>query len=215
VKTAISGGTPRQQAAVREAANEWTKHANLRFDFVPSAEREHADIRVTLSDDAESWSYLGTAALGIADSEPTMTIGTAGGATPEVVRATALREFGRLINEHQNPNARIRWNRDAILKEMKDQGWDEATVDSQFFQRDPLRDYRPFDPSSIMMYNFPASWTLDGKGFSAGTALSASDKKFVAELYPRAKAEVRAVSAVHAPRPRKVKKAKKKSAKRK
>ncbi len=166
VKTAISGGTPRQQAAVREAANEWTKHANLRFDFVPPAEREQADIRVTLSDDAESWSYLGTAALGIADSEPTMTIGTAGGATPEAVRATALREFGHalgLINEHQNPNARIRWNRDAILKEMKDQGWDEATVDSQFFQRDPLRDYRPFDPSSIMMYNFPASWTLDGK----------------------------------------------------
>jgi serralysin len=46
-----------------------------------------------------------------------------------------------------------------------------------------LTNYTAVDPTSIMMYPFPAKWTLDG--FSAGlnTDLSATDKRFIHEQY--------------------------------
>jgi hypothetical protein len=44
-----------------------------------------------------------------------------------------------------------------------------------------------FDPDSIMLYFFPASWTVNGIGTAANEVLSALDKSFIAgaKMYPR------------------------------
>jgi hypothetical protein len=44
-----------------------------------------------------------------------------------------------------------------------------------------------FDPKSIMLYFFPASWTLNGIGTDANEVLSRLDKEFIAgaRMYPR------------------------------
>jgi hypothetical protein len=44
-----------------------------------------------------------------------------------------------------------------------------------------------FDPDSIMLYAFPASWTLNGVATHANDVLSTLDKSFVsgASMYPR------------------------------
>jgi hypothetical protein len=66
--------------------------------------------------------------------------------------------------------------------------WDEATT-----RHNILRKYKvdqingtDFDPDSIMLYFFPASWTLNGIGTKANEVLSAMDTAFVAgaTMYP-------------------------------
>ena len=41
------------------------------------------------------------------------------------------------------------------------------------------------DPLSIMMYPIPRSWTLDGTSAGLNSELSAKDKAFIAENYPK------------------------------
>lgn len=43
----------------------------------------------------------------------------------------------------------------------------------------------PYDPESIMSYAHPSSWFTDGREVKGGKTLSESDKRFIAELYPR------------------------------
>ena len=49
-----------------------------------------------------------------------------------------------------------------------------------------------FDPKSIMLYFFPAEWTVNGVGTSANEVLSTLDKQFIAgaKMYPRTGATV-------------------------
>jgi hypothetical protein len=41
------------------------------------------------------------------------------------------------------------------------------------------------DPTSIMMYSFPAFWTTNNVGTPWNTTLSTSDRQFISMLYPR------------------------------
>jgi hypothetical protein len=67
--------------------------------------------------------------------------------------------------------------------------WDEQTV-----RHNVLRKYSVdqvngtvFDPDSIMLYFFPASWTLNGIATKANDVLSDLDKQFIAgaKMYPK------------------------------
>jgi hypothetical protein len=53
------------------------------------------------------------------------------------------------------------------------------------YRQDQIRS-TAFDPSSIMLYAFPARWTLNGVGTNENNSLSATDKAFVgaAQMYP-------------------------------
>jgi hypothetical protein len=108
---------------------------------------------------------------------------------------TAGHEFGHAIglaHEHQNPAGGIQWNEEVVLREAAKSPnfWDEATT-----RHNILRKYSAaqingtaFDPASIMLYFFPASWTLNGIGTKANEVLSAMDKAFIAgaKMYPKA-----------------------------
>ena len=182
------GGSPTLKERVKNVALVWTTIANLRFDFVQEGD---ADIRIAFEQGRGSWSYLGTVALQIDPSEPTMNYGwLTDDSTDDQVRRVVLHEFGHalgLIHEHQNPNRAIQWNRDAVINDLQGppNNWDLETIENNMFRKyDPASVHSsPVDADSIMMYPIPLSWTLDG--FSAGlnTDLTETDKQIVRESY--------------------------------
>ena len=100
---------------------------------------------------------------------------------------TAAHEFGHAIglaHEHQNPAGGIQWNEAVVIRELggPPNFWDEAKA-----RHNVLRKYSAdqvngtkFDPDSIMLYFFPAEWTINGIGTKANEVLSDFDKAFAA-----------------------------------
>ena len=185
------GGSAALRARVRAAAEDWTQHANLSFSFV---EADAADIRVAFMPGEGSWSYVGKACRRIDPTEPTMNFGWLDDASSdEEVRSVVLHEFGHaigLVHEHQNPRDRIRWDREAVIRDLSGppNNWDDATIEHNMFKayREGETIASAADASSIMMYPIPASWT-EGGYFSAGfnSRLSHDDRAMAREAYPR------------------------------
>jgi serralysin len=185
-------GDSRLQNRVQQVAREWTGPgmANLTLNFVPDS--EDADIRIAFAQGNGSWSYLGTTCLQILASEPTMNYGwLTPESTDQELRRVVLHEFGHalgLIHEHQNPRRAVRWNEDAVIRDLSGppNNWDVETIRHNVLNRYAKQDVTStnVDGKSIMMYPIPAAWTLDG--FSAGFngELSESDKRFIRRNYP-------------------------------
>jgi hypothetical protein len=185
LRVRFMGGTPTEQNIARQQAEWWAQVANLKFDFNDAL---NAEIRIAFDRNDGAWSYVGTDCRGIPLNEPTMNLGFLDG-------GTAGHEFGHAIglaHEHQNPAGGIQWNEDVVIREAAKSPnfWDEATT-----RHNILRKYSAaqvngtaFDPDSIMLYFFPASWTLNGIGTKANEVLSAMDRAFVAgaKMYPKA-----------------------------
>ncbi len=169
-------GTADQHQIVKRYAPQWTDHANLKFEFVDDVD---ADIRIALADDG-AWSFVGTDAKGIHVSRPTMNFGW-------LDEAVVLHEFGHAIglaHEHQNPEGGMQWNEDAVIRDLSGPPnfWDEPTIRHNVlnkYQHDQVNGTE-FDPESVMLYSFPASWTLDGFHHASNTKLSSVDQSFVA-----------------------------------
>lgn len=186
------GGNPALHKKIEQVAQEWTKYANIHFVFDSSP---NAEIRIGFADPG-AWSYIGTDALAIPKDQPTMNFGILANSrlSEEDFRRTVLHEFGHvfgLIHEHQNPNANIPWNKEAVYKEFEGPPnyWDRNTINANFFTQ-YKGDYRPkFDPQSIMMIIPIPKRFLMGNDFQPITELSSvlseSDKEFISTLYPR------------------------------
>ena len=122
----------------------------------------NAEIRTSFDSQDRAWSYIGTDCRSILLNEATMNLGFLDG-------GTAAHEFGHAIglaHEHQNPAGGIEWNEEVVIRECAKSPnfWDEETT-----RHNVLRKYSvdqingtDFDPKSIMLYFFPASWTLNG-----------------------------------------------------
>lgn len=182
-------GTPELHQKIEQWAQEWTRSgANIKllFDNSPDAE-----IRVGFNDKLGSWSYIGTDALAVSKDQPTINLGFFR-QSEEVFRRSVLHEFGHvfgLIHEHQNPKAKIPWNKEVLYKtfSIPPNHWSRAQVDANFFNQ-YKGEYREFDPRSIMMIStIPKEW-LRGDSFQPilelATALSESDKELIRNLYP-------------------------------
>jgi len=184
LRVRFMAGTPAEKAVAREQAGWWVQVANLKLNFNDAPD---AEIRITFDPGDGAWSYVGTDCRGIPTNEPTMNLGFLDG-------GTAAHEFGHAIglaHEHQNPAGGIQWNEQLVITELAKSPnfWDEATA-----RHNVLRKYSAdqingtgFDPDAIMLYFFPASWTLNGIGTKANEILSRIDKEFVAgaKMYPK------------------------------
>jgi len=184
LRVRFMSGTPAEQAVAREQAGWWAAVANLKFDFNDAPD---AEIRIAFDPNDGAWSYVGTDCRGIPVNHPTMNLGFLDG-------GTAGHEFGHAIglaHEHQNPAGGIQWNEQVVIAELAKppNSWDEDKV-----RHNVLRKYSvdqingtEFDPNSIMLYFFPASWTLNGIATKANDVLSDLDKQFIAgaKMYPK------------------------------
>lgn len=178
------GGTATQQNIARVQAGWWSAVANLKFDFNNAP---NAEIRISFDPQDGAWSYVGTDCRGIPLNQATMNLGFQDG-------GTSAHEFGHAIglaHEHQNPAGGIQWNEQVVIRELAKSPnfWDEATARHNVlfkYKADQVNG-TAFDPNSIMLYFFPASWTLNGIATKANDVLSTMDKQFAsgAKMYPK------------------------------
>lgn len=178
------GGSASQQAIAREEAGWWTQHANLKFDFNNAPD---AEIRISYDSNDGAWSYVGTDAKGIPAGQATMNLGFLDG-------GTAGHEFGHAIglaHEHQNPDGGIQWNEAVVIKALggPPNNWPPDQARHNVLEKYTANQIRgtKFDPKSIMLYFFPADWTLNGIATTQNEILSPTDKAFVAsaQMYPK------------------------------
>jgi hypothetical protein len=178
------GGSASEKVIAKEQANWWTEHANLKFEF---DDAPNAEIRISFDSNDGAWSYVGTDARGIPLNQPTMNLGFLDG-------GTAGHEFGHAIglaHEHQNPAGGIQWNEPVVIAALggPPNFWDEATTRHNVLAKYAVDQINGtgFDIDSIMLYFFPAEWTLNGIATKQNDILSALDKSFAAsaKMYPK------------------------------
>ena len=176
------------QNKVIKYANEWSKYANIKFDFVSSGA---ADIRISFKRSG-SWSHLGPCIPSHLDqNDPTMNFGwLTPNSTDQEYSRVILHEFGHalgFVHEHQNPSTKIPWNKDAVIKYYTEElDWKEEDVESNIFAkyREEETNFSQHDKTSIMHYSIPNELTIDEYTVPWNTQLSALDKEFASFLYP-------------------------------
>lgn len=181
LKVGFFGGNATQKAAVKQYAAEWSKYANIKFDFESFGPY---DIRVAFNPNGGAWSYVGTDCKFIPLAEPTMNLGWMG---QDVVQ----HEFGHALglnHEHQNPNGGICWNEANVLKDLSGppNNWSEQVIRHNVLNRLDVDQVEtsPWDALSIMHYNIPATWVCSGVEIQGGRTISQQDQYFIAMQYP-------------------------------
>lgn len=178
------------QEKVTSIAKEWEQVTNLTLRFVTSGA---AEIRISFEDKGFSWSTVGTDALTVPGSQPTMNYGWLEPTTSTQEYQRVVRhEFGHalgMIHEHQNPAAQgqIPWDRPKVYAYYAQQGWSQEDVDFNIFQTyaEELTNHTQFDPTSIMQYAVPDALTIGSYAIGWNIALSALDREFMLRQYPR------------------------------
>jgi len=111
-------------------------------------------------------------------------------------KTTALHEIGHvigLLHEHQNPNAGIVWNEQAVIDNLSGppNNWDKDAIEHNVlykYQQSELQASTTFDANSIMEYEFGPGLILQPVQYSNGLTpigtISDLDKQLVSSLYP-------------------------------
>jgi len=184
IRIKLIDGTQEQKNMVQRIAPEWTKHANLSFEFTDDTD---AEIRVTFNPNAGNWSFEGTNSLNISGDVATMNFS-------KLDQGVILHQFGHMIglgHEFQVPEGGIYWNEKAIIEELSGPPnfWTIEIIRHFIINKYSHNQINgpEFDQESIMLYSFPTNWTLDGFHNEQNTGLSEKDKAFVASemMYPK------------------------------
>jgi Bacterial pre-peptidase C-terminal domain/Astacin (Peptidase family M12A) len=184
------GGAHELQTRVEKVAQEWSQYANinLQFGVYPNAE-----LRIAF-EPGGSWSYVGTDALAIGQSEQTMNFGwLTPTSTDDELGRVVRHEMGHAlgaIHEHQSPAANIPWDREAVYRYYSGppNNWTRAQIDQNIFQKysGTMTNFSAFDRNSIMLYAIPNELTLGDYEVGWNRVLSMTDKEFMSGQYPGA-----------------------------
>lgn len=183
-------GSSSLQRRVLRFAQLWSAYANMSFEAY--GERD-AEIRIAFREHDGAWAYVGTDCLKVPHDEPTINfVGLREENSIVGFEAQVVSSFGRvlgLLNEHNNPDAAIRWNKKKVYETLgaAPNLWSKGHIDGFFFwvwSRDLFPIQKPFDPDSIMAPVLPAEFMLDGSGMGRSFSLSPGDKEFISRLYP-------------------------------
>jgi hypothetical protein len=171
LRVRMTGGSAMVRSKVRQFAQEWTKYANIRFQFVDDA--SPAEIRISFQKGKGNWSSVGRDALGVPFDGPTMNFSDlSDDSTDDDYGYYVLHEFGHalgLIHEHQSPAAGIAWDKEKVYKfykESQDPPWDKDKVDRNMFDRlsAASTNFSAYDRTSIMHYAYGSDLLLSGTG---------------------------------------------------
>ncbi|MCX6180859.1 MAG: matrixin family metalloprotease [Bacteroidetes bacterium] len=196
IRIKFIGGTTFQQNKVKEYAAQWTKEANLKFEFfstVPTLPNPffRSDIKITFDPNDGDWSVLGTQCKDIAQTKGSMNFSWTATTSETRIRRVVLHEFGHalgLIHEHMSPSANISWDKPKAYAYFgaSPSNWDKAKVDRVVLNKETASttNYTAYDNSSIMLYSFPDSLTTNGYSAPYNTELSYNDKKYIGRNYP-------------------------------
>lgn len=187
-------GADEQKESVNKAFKKW-KQQRIGLEFVKVDNSEDAEIRIGF-EKGGSWSVIGRNAIDLNWSHTKRTMNFGWDLTTPYGRDTALHEIGHAIgfpHEHQNPNAGIVWDEDAVYAYFK--GYPNEWNEEQTYNN-VLRKISPsevegsnWDKNSIMHYSFNAGLIISPEEYQTNPlipspGLSAIDIKEVKKFYP-------------------------------
>jgi len=180
-------------AAVDTAFEAWAS-LGICLSFRKAAQPGDAMVRIGFDPGDGSWSYVGRDVLNVKEpTQRTMNFGWA--LTTPYGRDTALHEIGHTLgleHEHQNPNAGITWNTQAVIDYFSGppNNWQQSQIEWNILRKIPVSEIKGtnWDPDSVMEYQFEAGLIQAPAQYQAGLApkggLSQADKSWVLASYP-------------------------------
>jgi len=186
-------GSNADLAEVDTAFKAWAG-LGIGLSFRKAALPGDAMVRIGFDPGDGSWSYVGRDVLTVKDpAQRTMNFGWA--LNTPYGRDTALHEIGHTLgleHEHQNPNAGITWNTQAVIDYFSGppNNWQQSQIEWNILRKIPVSQVKGtnWDPDSVMEYQFEAGLIQAPPKYQAGLlpkgGLSAADKSWVQESYP-------------------------------
>lgn len=190
LKVRFLDGTAEQKKKVAEWAGEWCMYANLLFTF--GSIGDDADILLRFQKQG-NWSLVGTDSIN--EEYRDECDGISMNIEQMDLKGTVQHEFGHsigLVHEHSSPIGGIEWNKEVVYRDLGQppNKWSKEMVDRQVFFKysKDVTQYTALDKQSVMMYPFSAAWTTNGFSTGFNEDISATDKEFIAAIYPGATA---------------------------
>ena len=151
-------GTTAHRRRVRDGFRAWN-NVGIGLDFEEASSPDDAEIRIAFERNAGHWSYVGRDVLGIAQSDRTMNLDKDDAWPVD----TAIHEIGHTLgfpHEHQNPNAGIVWNEEAVYADLAGppNNWSRQKTHHNIIRKLDPSGVRgsAWDKDSIMHYPFKA-----------------------------------------------------------
>ncbi len=188
-------GTDALRAQVRRAFKRWADLGiGLRFEEV--TDRSASEMRIGFEAGDGHWSYIGRDVLNQGADDRTLNLDpTDAIQSGDYGVDVACHEIGHTLgfpHEHQNPNAGIVWNEEAVYASLAQppNSWPREQTFHNIIRKiapDQVQG-SSWDPDSVMHYPFEAGLILEPERYRTGLrpagGLSARDKEWVQTFYP-------------------------------